>query len=198
LEVDWPQLNDYCDVLAGRGEIVILSGSIPAGYPPDTYARLVSRFCGHGKTVVLDAGGEALRQGAPQASLLKPNRHELAALCDARALDSESRILDECRRLGCGRDGIIVSDGVNGAFFVCAQRAYHASAPNVCAIDSTGAGDALLGQFCAGFYPERRLTPQLAARAVAAGSAATEVCGTPLVPLACVEQLAREVKIREL
>src|SRR5262252_6056856 len=45
-------------------DAVVLSGSLPPGLPPDTYAGLAARAAAAAVPVVLDAGGPALRYGA--------------------------------------------------------------------------------------------------------------------------------------
>lgn len=72
--------------------------------------------------------------------------------------------------------------------------------PAIDAVDTTGAGDALLGQFCAGHFGSAasELSEATMARAVAAGAACVEVYGPVLRDLARVEQLAGQVNVRQL
>src|SRR5215469_6353717 len=61
-------------------DAVVLSGSLPPGLPPDTYAGLAARAAAVAVPVVLDAGGPALRYGAAAGpAIAKPNLAELEA-----------------------------------------------------------------------------------------------------------------------
>jgi tagatose 6-phosphate kinase len=60
---------DYRALLDGA-TAVVLSGSLPAGLPPDLYGSLTSYAVGAGIPVVLDAGGPELRYGAARGPAL--------------------------------------------------------------------------------------------------------------------------------
>src|SRR5262249_60139522 len=69
----------YENALAGS-DAVVLSGSLPPGLPPDTYAALAGRAAAAGVPVVLDADGPALRHGASAGpAIAQPDLAELAA-----------------------------------------------------------------------------------------------------------------------
>ncbi len=67
----------YTSLLAGCAAVV-LSGSLPPGLPPGTYAELIAMAAAAGVPVLLDAHGEALRLGAAAGpEIVKPNLAEL-------------------------------------------------------------------------------------------------------------------------
>jgi tagatose 6-phosphate kinase len=67
----------YASVLAGCAAVV-LSGSLPPGLAPGTYAELTVLAAAAGVPVLLDAHGEALRLGAAAGpDIVKPNLAEL-------------------------------------------------------------------------------------------------------------------------
>lgn len=69
----------YTSLLAGCGAVV-MSGSLPPGLPPGTYAELIAMAAAAGVPVLLDAHGEALRLGAAAGpDIVKPNLAELEA-----------------------------------------------------------------------------------------------------------------------
>jgi len=69
----------YTSLLAGCGAVV-MSGSLPPGLPPGTYAELIAMAAAAGVPVLLDAHGEALRLGAAAGpEIVKPNLAELEA-----------------------------------------------------------------------------------------------------------------------
>jgi 1-phosphofructokinase len=165
---------------------------LPERFPPDTYARLIRLFQEAGKITVLDTSGPALAGGlAAGPSVIKPNRQELEA-CLGRALRSDHDLAAELRKLSATLELVVVSDGPNGAYFAGRGKILHAGSPPVTVKDTTGSGDSLLGQLCADYFGDgrRELTAAIAARAVAAGAAAAEVRGSPLLARERIQQLA--------
>ena len=103
-------LDDALAILAlgiNPGDIVVLSGSLPAGADANTYARWTRACRKVGARVFLDADGEALIEGiAARPALIKPNEVELGRMLGreltedadivSAALDEES-LLDLAR-----------------------------------------------------------------------------------------------------
>lgn len=194
---DEPALLAYAASLVQPGAIVIMSGSLPARFPTDTYARLIRCFHAAGCPTVVDASGPALAAALQEKpEVIKPNREELEAVL-GQSLALDAAMVTALRTLARTHETIIVSDGARGAWFASQKRIWFASAPDVPCVDTTGAGDSLLGQFCADYFPGRAITADLMARAVAAGSAAVEQHGTPVIAHQRVLDLARRVTIRE-
>ena len=162
--------------LVAGADVVILCGSLPVRFPSDTYARIVRVLRAMGKSVVLDTSGEALREGVlSKPTLIKPNRAEAEAFL-GRTLATADDLRAACAELARHHDAVILSDGPSGAWFAQGGRILHATSPKVKVVDTTAAGDMLLAEFCAGFFPGFKLTPELAARATACGAAAVERC----------------------
>ncbi len=198
LAFDEPALFAYAGSLAQAGTVVILSGSLPARFPADAYARLLRCFREAGCVTVLDTSGPALTAALREKpDVIKPNRGELEFVL-GQSLGSEEVMVSALRSLAQVHEAVIVSDGARGAWFASRDRVWFASAPVVPCVDTTGAGDALLGQFCADYFPRRAITPELAARAVAAGAAAVEQSGTPVMAQQRVTDLTGEVRICEM
>lgn len=193
LAFDETTLSAYVRSLSASGAVIVLSGSLPARFPPDTYARLIRLFHSLGCATAVDTSGPALAAAwAEKPEVIKPNRQELESVL-GRALDSETAIHAALGTLMERHEVAIVSDGARGAWFASRGKVIFAASPDVKRVDTTGAGDTLLGQFCADYFPARVLTPELAARAVAAGAAAVEQHGTPLISLERVLELAKRV-----
>jgi 1-phosphofructokinase len=200
LAFEWDPLREYVERLARDASVVVMSGGLPAQFPVDTYARLTERVKGLGKRVVLDAAGPLLAAALDATpALIKPNREELSAAV-GDALESESELAAAMASVAQKDITVIVSDGPDGAYFADGSAIWHASAPRVKSVDSTGAGDALLGQFCADYFGKSSdmLEERTMARAVAAGAACVEVYGPVLGELARVEELAGQVRVRPL
>ncbi len=67
----------YASALGGCAAVV-LSGSLPPGLPPGSYAELITMASAAGVPVLMDAHGEALRLGAAAGpAIVKPNLAEL-------------------------------------------------------------------------------------------------------------------------
>lgn len=127
------------------GDWVALSGSLPPGAPPDTYARLCRLLKERGCRAAVDCDGPALRQALETGpALLKPNAQEFFALTGADAYDP-SAARAACRALHEGGVGMIcLSLGEKGAVLSAGETAYFCPAAPVQALGVQGAGDSLL------------------------------------------------------
>lgn len=191
---DETTLRTYAQSLAKPGDVIIMSGSLPARFPANTYAYLIRLFRTAGCSIVVDTSGPALAAAlAEKPDVIKPNRHELEAVC-GEPLATDAALLALLRKLMGNHEIIIVSDGAQGAWFAGQNQIWFAASPAVTCIDTTGAGDSLLGQFCAGYFPSHTLTPELMARAVAAGAAAVEKRGTPVIARERITELAGKIQ----
>ena len=138
--VDLQLLRDHLATLLGKGDCLILSGSLPPGVPADWYAELIRDGRGKGAVTFLDASGEALRLGLealPDAA--KPNRQELLDIAGGDDVLTAAR--DWVRR-GVGL--MAVSLGSDGALLVESDRCLRAERAPVLAVNMVGAGDAFV------------------------------------------------------
>ena len=198
LEPDWPCLQKYLQSLVSGCSVAVFSGSLPARFPSDTYARIMEPFLKAGCAVALDTAGEALVLAARHPGLiLKPNRDELSGWI-GQPLTDDASLISAVRALSARHEIVMVSDGSVGAYFAQGRTVWLARAPDVRAVDTTGAGDALLGQFCSDYFPDRKLTEACMARAVAAGAAACEQYGTPLPDIARIAELSAYVSVERV
>ncbi|MFN8514483.1 MAG: 1-phosphofructokinase family hexose kinase [Thermomicrobiales bacterium] len=158
--------------LAADVDAVVISGSLPEGLPPDYYALVLGALRPFGAHLALDTSGEALRLGlAGRPDLLKPNQDELAALLGP--LDDLPMLVARTRRSLIDEQGIgrvLVSLGARGAVLIGAGAALRAIPPPVDAVNTVGAGDALLAGFVAALGEGDDECAALA-RAVATGTA---------------------------
>ncbi len=191
-------LHAYAVDMARDATVSVISGSLPACFPQDTYLELIRVLKKHGCTVVLDASGPALLHGvAGGPAVIKPNRLELQELAGEPPTTDKS-VKSILRRLSRNHEAVIFSDGPRGAWFAAGDILLKGNSPDVDVIDTTGAGDMLLGQFCSDYFPGRRLTGAVVARALAAGAAAVERPGTPMPEIKRIEFLASRVDIERL
>ena len=102
--------------------------------------------------------------------VLVPNRSELAILTDSREPADVTEAIAAARRLG-HEGATVVTLGGEGAVIVDGDRATEVPAPEVAAVDPTGAGDAFCGAL-AGQLSRGRPLEQAVEWAVAAGALA--------------------------
>mgnify|MGYP005834300737 CR=1 FL=1 len=134
-----------------RARCVVVGGSLPVGVPPELYPRLIARAKAHGVPVILDASGDALRAGvAALPTVVKPNRDELESLA-GRALMTEQEIVAAARTLVAqGIALVVATDGPRGLWAVTADETLHAPVLAIEAVNTAGAGDALVAGLAMG------------------------------------------------
>ena len=162
-------------------DVVVLSGSLPKGWPADTYRHLVAAARKAGAKVVLDASGAALVEGVKaRPDVIKPNADECEALVGfvPKTPEEFAKATVALKEL-CGYP--IISDGASGCWF----GGEFVAAPKVEVLDTTAAGDTLLAEWC--WSGDVKL-------AVAAGSAACTMPGGEPPDIALVEKLAKETR----
>lgn len=166
------RLAESLDTLAA-GDWLVLSGSIPADVPADTYARLLDRVKGRGVRTLVDAAGDALKNTLPCApDLIKPS---LAVLDDlvGGAPRTPAGIAACARELQrAGAQDILVPLGSGGAVLVpAAGDALFVPAPPLAAVQPVGANACMAAAWL--YAQEHRLArPETLRFAVAAGAAA--------------------------
>ncbi|MEV0560163.1 carbohydrate kinase family protein [Dactylosporangium sp. NPDC050588] len=116
----------------------------------------------------------------------------------AAGLSGAAAAAEALQRLGAGV--VVVTDGPGVTYCTDGDTRCTATPPAVTVADSTGAGDAFAGAFCA-LYAQRRPLPECLATATAVGSLATTEYGcqtyAPLRP-APFRRLLSEVTVRQV
>jgi 1-phosphofructokinase family hexose kinase len=191
--------------LSQRAEFVVFAGSLPRGVDPGLYGELIHDANRRNLLTVLDAEGDALRLGVEaEPYLVSPNVSEAEALVGHEFVDDDDLAtgLDEVAELGA-RNVLITLD--TGCYALLreerAEARLRATAPEVEAVSTVGAGDTLLAGFIAARTAGRSFEEAVRA-AVAAGTASVLEAGpgrfdpreasrlTPLVGLEKLEQVA--------
>lgn len=174
---------------AGPGDIWILSGSLPPGAPPDTYALLIKLVQGAGGRAFLDTSGEPLRLGcAARPYLVKPNATEAGEMVGqtigskADALKAKEFLLKQ------GIELVALSLGADGLLLASDQKTVWAIPPQTQVRNAVGAGDALLAGITWALQRELSLE-EIARWGVAAGTATAMGEGVSVGSLAEVEAL---------
>ena len=180
------------------GDIVILSGSLPAGVDRGLYGQWTAWFQRLGAYVYLDADGEPMHKGmAAVPYMIKPNNDELAALLGKSALTMEEMLEEGKRLLATGIAEIIISLGADGALFISKDGCYHAKGLSVPVKSTVGAGDSVVA--AAAYGQVRNLSREVRIRlCVAIGAASVMQSGTQPPEADLVWKLAEQVGIEKL
>ncbi|MCO5533777.1 1-phosphofructokinase family hexose kinase, partial [Enterococcus faecium] len=109
-------------------DIVILSGSKPAGLPTDFYKELIKIVKEAGAEFVIDTTGAELFDAlSDQPLLIKPNNHELAELYETSFSTIEDILPYGQRMLKDGAKNVIVSLGGDGALLFTGNEIYRSN-----------------------------------------------------------------------
>ena len=180
------------------GDVVILSGSLPAGVDKGLYGRWITYLRQLGACVYLDADGEPMRQGLGAVPyMIKPNNDELAALQGKETLTMEEMIAEGKRLHGAGIAEVVISLGGDGALFVSHEGCYRADALRVPVKSTVGAGDSVVAAMA--FGQTRNLCREDKIRlSVAMGAASVMQDGSQSPEAELVWELAKQVNIEKL
>lgn len=156
----------------GEGDILFLSGSIPASMPDDAYQRIMKSLEGRGVQIVVDATKDLLVKVLPfHPFLIKPNNHELGEIFGVELKTRESVLPYGKKLQEMGAQNVLVSMAGEGAVLIAADgTVYDAPAPKGTLVNGVGAGDSMVAGFMAG-YMERQDYKYAFQMGVAAGSA---------------------------
>ena len=135
------------------GDILIISGSVPAVLPGDIYERIMAALEGRGIRIVVDATRDLLVNVlAYHPFLIKPNNHELGEIFDVE-LKTRTEVVPYAKKLQeRGARNVLVSMAGEGAVLVTETgEVLEAAAPVGTVVNSVGAGDSMVAGFVAGY-----------------------------------------------
>ncbi len=161
---------------ATDGDIVVLSGSLPEGLRPDTYAVWTKALNASGAKVFLDADGVRLAAGLTASPcLVKPNERELAELA-GRGLSGTEQLEAAAREVleQYGVKEVVVSMGSEGALYVTEEETIYAEGLSVPVGSTVGAGDSVVAALAVA--EENGNSPEEAVRLSTAAGAANVMC----------------------
>jgi 6-phosphofructokinase 2 len=129
-----------------EGDILVLSGSLPAKTPVDYYAKLIQSVASKKVKIVIDTSGEPLKEALKEkVFLLKPNQKELAQMVGKAFLTSAEQ---EAVALDMVKSGkatyVVVSLGERGAFLASHSGIFYQAVPSVAVKSTIGAGDSMV------------------------------------------------------
>ena len=183
---------------AAPGDLAALSGSIPRGLRPDTYAAITRMLREKDVLVAADCDGEALRHCVRACpDVIKPNNFELSALV-GRELKTRDALISAAKELveqGVGT--VLITLGGDGALSVSGECVCHAAGLKVPVLSTVGAGDTFLAGYLKAMTlhepPERAL-----ARAMSASTAKVQCQGTDMPEKPQLEQYLETVRVERL
>jgi len=147
-EKDFALLEEKIHGLA-RGDILVLSGSVPAGTPPDLYASFCAIAEEAGAETVVDTRGEQLMNALMyEPFLVKPNQTEIREIFGSNITAEEGAE----RLKNAGARNVIVSLGSEGALMLSEDgNRYKCGTARGKTVNSVGSGDSMVAGFLAGY-----------------------------------------------
>lgn len=197
-EGDLARLASKIGDRARAGDWWVLAGSLPPGVPPTYYSELIAIIQSAGAKVFLDTSDEALRQNcAAKPLLVKPNdeeAHELTGL----PVSTKEEIATVGKAIAAmGPASVIISLGKEGAVLVDEGKAWFAASPKIVAANPIGAGDSMVAGIVWGLSRRDSMQDALC-KGIACGAATASQKGTSLGSLEQVNQLLKEIQLREI
>jgi 1-phosphofructokinase family hexose kinase len=205
-----------------EAHFVVFAGSLPPGWPTESYQYLIGRCQAAGHACLLDTSGAALAAvlgagSGTMPTIIKVNLGEFLAACRtiglpmpthqwAAQLRDTDRIADVRAELGlvitqaCRATqvaALVVTLGSHGAIAATPHSTWHAQPPLVTAVNDAGAGDALAAGIAA-ILAKRGTWPEALRLGTAAAAAAVTTPGTAECDPALVAAFLPQVVLTEL
>ena len=184
-EISEREFNWLREILeeAKKGDMLILSGSVPQSNVEDMYEKLAESANKKGIRFIADTEGKKLLSTLKyKPFMVKPNLKELEEIFGAK-IETDEGIIAYGRKLqyydGGGAENVLISMGKEGAVLLCGDgRILRKKAPKGNVLSTVGSGDSMVAGFAAGIelYGDYEKTFKLAC---ACGSACAFSIGTP-------------------
>lgn len=195
---DLRRLMEHAVTHLARAKVLVFSGSLRPGVPPEAIAELVGLAKSRGVLTMVDAETDTLKAAiGAGADLVKPNLLEAAEFL-GRPLDGFADAVYAAREIRARGAGIaVVTMRGDGAIAVDAAKTWHVGPPKDEVVRAIGAGDSFAAGLAVGLCRGAGLQDALRL-AAAAGAATARHSGTGLGTPEEVAQLRTRVEIREL
>jgi 1-phosphofructokinase family hexose kinase len=193
-KADVDQLFQKVEGYAKKGDLWILSGSLPPDVPETFYADLIKLLKSRGSRIVLDASGTPLRLGCQAAPfIVKINVPEASEMVGFRINDPEDakRAALPFLRMGVRVFGLTM--GSAGLLLATQKEMVHAPAPRINVHNAAGSGDSLLAGLIYAQGQGMDLV-ETARWAVATGSASVETESVSEFDIKRIQQLLPEIE----
>jgi len=175
---------------------IVVSGSLPAGVPPDIFERMASIARSKNARLIVDTSGAALNHAVEAGTyLIKPNLKELALLVGKDSLnieEVEKASQEIINRHQC--EVVVTSLGAMGAILTTKEIFIRIIPPKVNIQSTVGAGDSMLAGIVLSLSNHKNLIESVQF-GVACGTAATMNQGTELCHINDVKQLISSITL---
>ena len=179
-------------------DIVVLCGSLLPGVPSNFYKECILLAREYGKRVILDADGEAFREGVQAIPFaIKPNLYELEMIV-GKKLNSIDEIVNSVRIfLEKGIEIVIISIGPDGAILGNRDEIYKADTWDVTVKGATGSGDSMVAALAYSILKKDSLL-DIAKITTAAGTITASKDGTQICELDEVLNSLNRVQVHKI
>lgn len=173
-------------------DVLVISGSFAKGIEPSILTTIAKLAEAKGFKLVIDTSYKAVLDTlAYHPALLKPNDEELQTWFDLDHVPNREECIDCGKQLiARGAQKVLISLGADGAVLVTTERVIHGTAPHGEVVNTTCAGDTMLGTFIA-MQLEGKSYAESLTQAIAAGSSTAFTSG--LTDFSDVAQLAEDI-----
>lgn len=140
-----------------EGDVLFLSGSIPASMPDDAYRKIMKLLDGKGVRIVVDATKDLLMNVLPyHPFLIKPNNYELGEIFGVELMTREEVVPYGKKLQEMGAQNVLISMAGEGAVLIAADgHVFEAPAPKGILVNGVGAGDSMVAGFMAGWMQKQ-------------------------------------------
>ncbi len=143
----------------GKGDFLILSGSIPNSVPDDIYERIIKSLLDKEVEFIVDATKDLLLKVLKyRPFLIKPNHHELAEMFDVELKSDEDIITYGKKLQEMGAKNVLISMAGDGAILLPENgEPIKREVPKGVLKNSVGAGDSMVAGFLWGYLKNKNL-----------------------------------------
>jgi len=181
-----------------KGDIFVISGSLPDGFEKNTYRKIVEIVKKSGVITLVDADGEILKEAIKEGPyIIKPNLWELERATGEKIKDGEKLIGVIKDLFGKNIEILILTLGEKGAIIFEKEKIIYGKAEKVKVKSTVGCGDAFIAGFLYNFRREKQLSECLSL-AVACGTAKAKEEGTKMPEKEDVLKTMKKVEVREV
>jgi len=178
-----------------KGDIWAIAGSIPRGFDPEIYKKIIAMCRAKDIATLLDTRAKALKMGVRALpTMIKPNLSELEGFFGEQIQGVRHIALKGKYLMDMGVAYVFVSLGADGMIAIHENECLLCSAPEVETVDTVGCGDALDAGLCAG-YSRKFSFQEMCRLAVASGTSNALHRGAGVVKREEVWRLMEDVRV---
>ncbi len=135
----------YCQ----KGNIIVLSGSLPDGCDQNDYSRLIKKAKENDCTVILDTSKKALLNSWRYADIIKPNKEEFFGLT---GIEWNKMTKEKMKNYFFSKYLTVVSLGEEGSLFIKGNAVYKVEPLPIQVYSPVSAGDGMVAAMAYGLH----------------------------------------------